>query len=115
MGAVVPMAEVQVEKAAAEGSYTVAECFEQAASLDGKNIVVRGKVMKVSPKIMGRNWVHIQDGTGNPMNNSHDLVVTTQDMPEQDSIITVSGTLHANRDFGAGYKYAAIIENASVQ
>ncbi len=115
IGAVVPMAEIQVEKAAAENSYSVEECFEQAAKLDGTDIVVRGKVMKVSPRIMGRNWVHIQDGSGNPMNNSHDLVVTTQDMPKQGSIVTVNGTLHAKRDFGAGYKYAAIVEDASIQ
>ncbi|PIE58777.1 MAG: DNA-binding protein [Desulfobulbus propionicus] len=114
-GARVPPVNVQVEKAEAENSYTVAECFELAQKLDGSQVVVRGKVVKISSGIMGRNWIHIQDGSGSPTNHSHDLVVTSQDMPKKEGIITVTGILHANRDFGAGYKYTAIIEDASVQ
>ncbi len=114
-GAIVPSKEIKVEKASGDNACTVGECFARAKELNNKKVRVRGKVVKVSRMIMGRNWVHIQDGTGNPMENTHDLVVTTTAEPALDSIVTVEGTLHANRDFGAGYKYNAIIEDAEIK
>ena len=114
--AVVPFAEIKVEKAPGENSYTVAEIFNKAAELNGKTVIVRGKVMKVSPRIMGRNWIHIQDGTGNPAENNHDLVITTsQDAGADWDVITMEGVLAANKDFGAGYTYTVIIEEAQVK
>jgi hypothetical protein len=114
--AVVAFAEINVEKAPGENSYTVAEIFSKAAELNGKSVVVRGKVMKVSPRIMGRNWIHIQDGTGNPDENTHDLVITTSVEPDADwDIITMEGILAANKDFGSGYSYAALIEDAKLK
>jgi hypothetical protein len=114
-GAVVPSTAVNVNKAPGPNSYSVGECFEQAKNLNSKTVRVRGKVMKVSRMIMGKNWLHIQDGTGNPLKNEHDLVVTTADEPAVDAVVTVEGTLSANRDFGAGYKYEVIIEDAKVE
>lgn len=113
-GAVVPFAEVTIEKAPGESSYTIEEIFTKAEALNGKSVRLRGKVVKFSANIMGRNWVHLQDGSGNPMNNTHDLVVTTSETVAKDSIIIVEGQLAANKDFGAGYKYAAIIEEAQI-
>lgn len=113
-GAIVPLAEIEVEKSAAANGYTVGEIFEKASDLSGKKVQVKGKVMKVSPAIMGRNWIHIQDGSGNPMKNSHDLVITTSEMVELDDVVTFEGILAAKKDFGAGYKYEAIVEEASL-
>jgi len=116
VGAIVPSAtDVNVNKAPGPDSYSVAECFDQAKELNSKSVRVRGKVMKISRMIMGKNWLHIQDGTGNPLNNQHDLVVTTEDEPTEGTVVTVAGVLSANRDFGAGYKYEVIIENAKVE
>lgn len=113
-GAVVPLGEITIEKSAAENGYTVEEIFARAKELHGKKVQVHAKVVKFSPLIMGKNWIHLQDGTGNPMHNSHDLVVTSNATVETESIITVEGTLAAEKDFGAGYKYAAIIEEAII-
>lgn len=113
-GAVVPFTEIKVAKASGENSYTVEELFEQAKDLNGKTVRLQGKVVKFSPNIMGRNWVHLQDGTGNPMNNSHDLVITTADTVTVEDVVTMEGVLTAEKDFGAGYKYDAIVENAKV-
>ena len=113
-GAVVPFSEVKVEKAQGENSYTVAEIFSKTQELDGKIVRLRAKVMKVNPNIMGHNWLHLQDGTGDPLTNSHDLVVTTAESPALDQVVTVEGKLTANKDFGAGYSYTAIIENAKI-
>lgn len=114
MQAITPIQEVVIEKVEAENGYTVEEIFTQVADLAGKKVKIRGKAVKVSPNIMGKNWIHLQDGTGNPMNNSHDLVVTSADMPEKDSIIIVEGVLAKDKDFGAGYKYNVILEEAVV-
>lgn len=113
--AIVPAAEVTVDKAAGENAQTVGECFDKAKDLNNTKVKVQGKVMKVSRMIMGKNWVHLQDGTGNAMKNTHDLVVTTMADPAVDSVVVVEGTLHANKDFGAGYRYDVIIEDAEVK
>ena len=114
--AVVPFTEIKVEKAPGENSYTVAEIFSKAAELNGQTVAIKGKVVKVSPSIMGRNWIHLQDGTGSPEANTHDLVVTTSQEPGADwDIITMEGVLTANKDFGSGYSYIVIIEDASLK
>lgn len=112
---IVPSKDVKVEKAQGDNAYTVEECYVQAKDLDSKKVKVRGKVVKVSKMIMGKNWVHIQDGTGDPTKNSHDLVVTTMSEPALDSVVVVEGPLHADKDFGAGYRYDVIIEDADVK
>lgn len=113
-GAVVAFSELKIEKAAGENARTVAEIFAQAADIDQQKIVVKGQVVKVSKNIMGKNWLHIQDGTGDPQNNTHDLVVTTDGEAEKGAVVTVEGMIAANKDFGSGYKYDVIIEEAVV-
>ena len=115
LGAIVPSADVNVHKATGANSRSVGECFDQAKDLNGTTVRVRGKVMKVSRQIMGKNWLHLQDGTGNPMKNQHDLVVTTLEEPKEGEVVTIEGVLAADRDFGAGYKYAVIVEDAKVE
>ncbi len=112
LGAKTAYSEVKVEKATGENSYTIEEIFTKTKELDGKAVRVQGKVVKYSPSIMGRNWIHIQDGTGDPANNTHDLVVTTSEAVNTNDVITVEGILAFNKDFGAGYKYVAIVEEA---
>jgi len=112
--AIVPFVDLKVEKAGGQNSYTVGEIFEQGQGLNGKKIRVRGQIVKVSLNIMGKNWLHIQDGTGNTMKNTHDLVVTTAATPEKGDVVVIEGELHANRDFGAGYQYPVIIEDAVI-
>lgn len=113
-GAIAPLEEIAIEKSTAPNGYTVSEVFEMAKELNGKKIQVHGKVVKFNPLIMGKNWIHLQDGTGNPMQNSHDLVITSNETVAVDSIITIEGQLAAEKDFGAGYKYAAIVEDATI-
>ena len=113
-GAITPFQEITVAKSEAANGYSIEEIFAQAKKLNGQKISLHGVVTKVSANIMGKNWVHLQDGTGNPMQNTHDIVATTSEMPELNTEITVEGVLAAEKDFGAGYKYAAIIEQATI-
>jgi len=108
----VPFADLKVEKSTAQNGYTVAELFAKAAALDKQKVTVRGQVVKVNPQIMGKNWLHIQDGTGDPTKNTHDLVVTSADIAEKGAIISLEGILAADKDFGSGYRYDVIVEEA---
>ncbi|HUI66770.1 MAG TPA: DNA-binding protein [Nitrospirota bacterium] len=104
------------EKAAGPDAYTVGEIYAKRASLDKKTAVVRGKVVKVSKGIMGKNWIHIQDGTGESGKGTQDLVVTTtMDTAAVGDAVTVKGTIYKDKDFGAGYKYDVIMEEATIQ
>lgn len=104
---------VKVEKAQGQNAYDLTEILAKSAELQDKTISVRGQVVKVSTGIMGRNWIHIKDGTGEKGTNK--LVVTSKDEPKIGDIVTCTGVFHNNVDFGGGYQYAIIMENAVVK
>ncbi|MFH1748504.1 MAG: nucleotide-binding protein [Planctomycetota bacterium] len=92
---------------------TVAELFARKADLQGQPVRFRGLVVKANRGIMSRNWLHIQDGTGT--SGSNDITVTSADgYAPPGSIVVVAGTLNLDQDFGAGYVYAVIVEDATV-
>jgi hypothetical protein len=109
-----PVADVDltgIEKA--EGGKTVAEVFAEKDQLAGANVVVRGKVVKTNAGVMGKNWLHVRDGSG--AEGTNDLTVTTASvLPEVGSTVVVSGPLTLDKDFGMGYRYDVIIEDAEV-
>ena len=107
-------APIKVAKAEGKDGRTVSELFAQKATFKDKSVAVRGKVVKVSTAILGKNWLHIQDGTGSKATNDFDLVVTTTDQVKPGDIVLAKGTVHLNRDLGAGYKYALLVEDAKV-
>ena len=110
-GAAVPFSAVAVEKAAGPNAYRIAELYANT-KLNGRKVSVRGKVVKVSANIMDRNWIHLQDGSGSPRKKNHNLVVTSTELPDTGEIVTITGTLVRNKDFGSGYKYDIIVEKA---
>jgi hypothetical protein len=99
----------------ADGGKTIQEIFAGKKKLAGKEVVVRGKVVKFNPQILGKNWLHIRDGSGNPEKQDNDLTVTTSDSAKLGDTVLVTGKLVADKDFGAGYKYTLIIEDAKVK
>ena len=105
--------DVAVEKLPkAEGANgkTVAELWATKKSLDNKPVVVRGKVVKFLGGIMGKNWVHVRDGSGSRDDGTDDLTVTTNEVVNVGDVVLVSGTLRADKDFGSGYAYGVIVE-----
>ncbi len=98
-----------------EGGLTVAEVWTQRNELAGQEIVVRGRVTKYNSGIMGRNWIHLQDGRGSEVDGPHDLVVTTDAGIAAGNIITIRGTVALDQDFGSGYKYPLLVEKASIE
>jgi hypothetical protein len=99
-----------IERAA--GGKTVEELYAGKADLAGREIVVRGKVVKFTSGVMGKNWLHLRDGTGAP--GSDDVTVTTDAMVETGSTVLVRGRVAADKDFGHGYKYELLIEDAEI-
>jgi hypothetical protein len=88
---------------------TIAELYADKQKLDGKTVRVRGKVTKFTAGVMGRNWIHIRDSS-----TKDDLTITTNDMAAVDNVIVAEGKLALNKDFGYGYVYPLIVEEASV-
>ncbi|GFO70435.1 hypothetical protein GMLC_40140 [Geomonas limicola] len=107
--------KIVVEAAKGANAFTIAELYAKSGELDKKQVVVTGKVMKISPKIMGKNWLHLQDGSGTAFEKNNDLVVTTNELPKVGDVVTLSGTLAKNKNFGSGYKYDVILELATAQ
>jgi len=105
--------KISVTKATGANAYTVEGAFVNSAKLNKQKVVIRGKVVKVSSGIMGKNWFHLQDGTGSAAKGTHDLVVTSKDTVSMGDVVTATGTLGKDRDFGAGYKYSVIVEDAT--
>lgn len=96
----------------AEGGKTVGEIFAGKEELTGNEVTIRGKVVKFSPQIMGKNWLHIQDGTGDT--GANDLTVTSSASADVGDTVLVTGQLATNKDFGYGYQYDVIVEDAKV-
>lgn len=96
----------------AEGGMTVADIFTDKENLAGKSVMVRGKIIKFTAGVMGKNWFHLQDGSGSEGPN--DLTVTTDATVNVGDLVLVTGKISVDRDFGFGYKYSVIIEDAKV-
>ena len=96
----------------AKDGKTVAEIYAKQAKLNGKAVVIRGIVVKFNADIMGKNWIHIQDGTGQP--GSDDLLATSGSTVKVGDTILVTGKIATKKDFGSGYKYDVILDAAKV-
>ena len=107
--------KISVTKATGANAYTVESAIKNSAKLNKKKVVIRGQVVKVSGGIMGKNWIHIQDGSGSAAKKNHNLVCTSvTDSADVGDVVTITGTLIKDRDFGSGYKYAVIIEDTKI-
>jgi hypothetical protein len=108
------IAPVKVEKAKGPNAQTVAGIAAGAPKLKDKPVTVRGQVVKYSPGIMGKNWLHLRDGTGSSRDGSDDLVVVTNDSTSVGEVVLVSGTVRTDRDLGMGYSYKVLVEDAKL-
>ena len=98
--------------APADGSISIAQLYADKEKYSGKVIKMKGQVVKINEQVMGKNWIHIQDGSGDVGN--FDLAVTTLDGMKMDDVVTFEGTISLNKDFGAGYFYELIMEDAKL-
>ena len=103
--------DVSIEKT--KGITSISELFSKKDEFSGKQISVKGKVTKFNQNIMGKNWIHIQDGSD--FEGNFDLTITCKDVVSIGQIIEVSGTIALDKDFGAGYTYDVIMAEAKIQ
>jgi hypothetical protein len=103
-----------VPKAAGADGRTVAEVVANRISLKGKTVLVRGQVVKANLGIMGKNWLHLQDGSGQGSNGSNDMLVTSKDVATVGDIVTARCTVRTDVNLGSGYNYSVLIEDAAV-
>lgn len=96
------------------GGMSIVDLWKKRKELSGKEVVVRGRVVKVNNEILGTNWVHLQDGTGAEADRTNDITVTTDALVQMGDVVTVKGVLATGKDIGSGYAYDAIIEKAVV-
>jgi len=97
-----------------QGGTSVADVWAGRKALSGKSIKVRGRVLECNGGILGRNWIHIQDGTGSPKEGTDDLTVTSDAAATVGSVVTFAGTIAVDKDFGAGYAYPVMLESGAI-
>ncbi len=98
----------------AAGGVTIEQIWTDTQAISGSTVTVRGRVVKFNGGILGTNWMHIQDGTGDPSAGTHDLTVTSPGTASVGDVITVTGPVMSDQDFGAGYSYPVMIKDATV-
>ncbi len=105
----------KVTKAKGANAYTIAEVFAKSKKLEKKQVVIRGRVVNVAERIMKKNWIHLEDGTGSKAKKTDNLVVTSKELPKVGDVVTITGTLYNNLDFGSGYRYKVLIQDATLK
>ncbi|MGO8997239.1 MAG: nucleotide-binding protein [Polyangiaceae bacterium] len=96
------------------GARAIADLAKRAPGLEGSQVTVTGKVVKENDGIMGRNWIHIQDGTGSAADKTNDVLVTSDATAKLGDQVVATGTVKTKQDFGSGYAYEFMLEKASV-
>jgi hypothetical protein len=105
----------RVAKASGPNAKTVAEIITQAAGLKDKTVLVRGKVVKYNAGIMGKNWIHLRDGSGSAAAKTNDVLITSMNAVKVGDVVTAKGIVRTDKDFGSGYVYKVIVEEATFQ
>lgn len=97
------------------GGTTISELFADPTSFSEKTVTVKGQCVKVNRNIMGKNWIHLQDGSKDSGDNYLDLTVATMEEVNVGDIVVFEGKIATNKDFGAGYRYDLIMEEATLK
>ncbi len=103
-----------VSRAEGPNARTVAEVVAQRKDLAGKTVRIHGTVVKCTPGVLGRTYLHLRDGSGDAAAGTNDIAVTTEAVPAVGDTIVVEGTVAIDRDVGAGYRFPTIVEDAKV-
>ncbi|WP_144077636.1 hypothetical protein [Solemya velum gill symbiont] len=95
------------------GRFSVEELFQKKDELNGKVVEVKGNISKLSRQIMGTDWAHIEDGTGKKEDLNNKIIFrSTQGGVAVGDEVVAKGVLYLNKDYGSGYFYPVIVENA---
>ena len=104
----------RIARASNRDARTIGELWTRKRHLAGNSVSIRGVVVKYNPGVMVKNWIHLQDGSGDAARGTQDLAVTTLDEAAVGDTVTITGTVRTNRDVGAGYIDELIVEEANL-
>jgi hypothetical protein len=93
----------------------IAYVYANKDALADQQISLRGKVVKYNAGILGWNFIHIQDGSGDVADGSNDLTVTSKATTAVGETVVITGTIILNKDFGYGYSFAVMMEGAEIE
>ncbi len=99
----------------AEGGKNVLEVFTEKSALANQKVSVRGKVVKTNAGIMNKDWLHVRDGSGAEGTNDLTVTTTSKPLPNVGDTVVVTGTVTLDKDFGMGYQYPVLLEDAEVK
>ena len=108
----VSLEKSEISVTIAKGGISIAELYSKKEAYSGKKVKISGKVVKFNPSIMGKNWIHIQDGTEH--DGQFDLTVTTDVTVNIGDTVTFEGVIYLDKDFGYGYFYPVIMEEGKI-
>jgi hypothetical protein len=114
MSKAVDVGDVKVQKASGADARTVAEIVGKPGELKNKPVVVRAKVVKFTPAILGKNWIHVRDGTGSDADGTNDVLVTSQAEAKVGDVVLIKGIVRTDVDLGSGYAYKVLVEEATL-
>ena len=107
--------DVKVQKAKGPDAKTVAEIIGKKTELKDKPVTVSGKVVKFTSGVMGKNWIHLRDGSGSAADSTNDILVTTLDETQIGAVIVAKGIVRTDVDLGSGYSYKVLVADAKLQ
>ena len=101
-------------RAPGKNGHTVSEILSMREALSGKRVRLRATVVKATYDVLGKTFIHLRDSTGDSSSSTNDLAVTTALRPNKGDTLLLEGTLAVNKDFGSGYHFDALLEDAEV-
>lgn len=108
-------AATEVDMEALEPGKDIAWLYANRESLAGQPVTLRGQVVKYNSGILGWNFVHLKDGSGDAATGTNDLTVTTHATTAVGETVVVTGTVVLDKDFGAGYRFPLLLEDAAIE
>jgi len=94
------------------GGLAITVIRKDREALSGKSVTFSGRVTKFNEAILDRNWLHVVDGSA--QDGSDDIAVTTTGTATVGAVVTVTGNVAVNQDFGSGYTYDLLVQDAVI-
>lgn len=108
----IPVEKLNISVETAKDGISIADLVSKKESYEGKTVRIRGQVTKYNAAIMDKNWIHLQDGTEHE--GTFDLTITSDSEVETGKTLTFEGRIALDKDFGFGYYYEIIMEDAKI-
>jgi hypothetical protein len=114
LAALIPLFTLATAQAGELVKVSVETLYKDKVALNGKMVQLQGKIVKVNNGIMGRNFLHLQDGSGSEAAGNNDLTITSSETAEAGDEVTILGVVVVDHDFGSGYRYPLLVEEGVI-